>query len=386
MTSSWIASGRGRAPAEDVADRRLGLGLDVEVVRQVALRVEVDRRARAARRRGTPRSGAAPRSSCRCRPSGRAPRSSGPSRAAVYVDGRGPLRTPPACSSGRAGPAGSGLGLERRRGRVDAAPPPSAAPRRPRRSAGGSARRRSRRRRCSARHSTRSPLTNTPLRLRSSSTRTPSAWRTISAWRRETVGSSKRTSAARLRPIRVHSRASATTSDAVARRGRRGTGPAARARSLGRLEQAAHVVLVRGVGAGRTGDHVARGEQRGAAEALATAARARRASCPRARASGRSRTDRSGTTPSRQVFLRSAIPWSRSPSSVRPAKRLLQDDRSGQAYSACQCELGRNLAEFARISGPRKDELRTRRIPERCSAPPRPCPSPTSSARCCARA
>ena len=58
-------------------------------------------------------------------------------------------------------------------------------------------------------HSTRSPLTNTPLRLRSSSTRSPSGWRTISAWRRDTVGSSKRMSAARLRPIRVHSRASA---------------------------------------------------------------------------------------------------------------------------------------------------------------------------------
>ena len=55
------------------------------------------------------------------------------------------------------------------------------------------------------------PLTNTPLRLRSSSTRTPSGLRTISAWRRETVGSSKRTSAARPRPIRVHSRVSGTT-------------------------------------------------------------------------------------------------------------------------------------------------------------------------------
>jgi len=54
----------------------------------------------------------------------------------------------------------------------------------------------------------RSPLTNTPLRLRSSSSRTPSGWWTISAWRRDTVGSSKRTSAARLRPIRVHSRVS----------------------------------------------------------------------------------------------------------------------------------------------------------------------------------
>ena len=39
----------------------------------------------------------------------------------------------------------------------------------------------------------------------------PSAWWTISAWRRDTVASSKRTSAARERPIRVHSRCTGTT-------------------------------------------------------------------------------------------------------------------------------------------------------------------------------
>ena len=42
MTSSWIASRRLGAAGEHVADRRRGLGIDVEVVRQVALRVEVD--------------------------------------------------------------------------------------------------------------------------------------------------------------------------------------------------------------------------------------------------------------------------------------------------------------------------------------------------------
>ena len=40
-----------------------------------------------------------------------------------------------------------------------------------------------------------------PFRLRSSSTRVPPSWRQMSAWRRETVGSSRRMSAARLRPI-----------------------------------------------------------------------------------------------------------------------------------------------------------------------------------------
>ena len=54
------------------------------------------------------------------------------------------------------------------------------------------------------------------------------AWRTISAWRRETVGSSKRTSAARLRPIRVHSRESGVTTQLRRRRGRPGTRPARR--------------------------------------------------------------------------------------------------------------------------------------------------------------
>ena len=50
---------------------------------------------------------------------------------------------------------------------------------------------------------TRSPLTKTPLRLRSSSTRTPSSSTSSTAWRRETVGSSKRSSADRLRPMRI---------------------------------------------------------------------------------------------------------------------------------------------------------------------------------------
>ena len=54
-------------------------------------------------------------------------------------------------------------------------------------------------------HSTRLPLKKTPFKLRSSSTRTPLAWRTTIAWRRDTVGSSKRMSAVRLRPILVHS-------------------------------------------------------------------------------------------------------------------------------------------------------------------------------------
>ena len=64
----------------------------------------------------------------------------------------------------------------------------------------------------SAAHSTRSPLTSSPLRLRSSSAcRLPSSVRTTSAWRRETVGSSRRRSAAPLRPIRVQPGASLIT-------------------------------------------------------------------------------------------------------------------------------------------------------------------------------
>ena len=57
-----------------------------------------------------------------------------------------------------------------------------------------------------SRHSTRSPFTQVPFRLRSSRTRTRPSCRQMRAWRRETVGSSRRMSAVRLRPIRVHSR------------------------------------------------------------------------------------------------------------------------------------------------------------------------------------
>src|ERR1035438_9321743 len=55
----------------------------------------------------------------------------------------------------------------------------------------------------SVRPSTLAPLTKTPFRLRSSSRRTPSGWRTIRAWRLETVGSSKGTSGGRRRRVRV---------------------------------------------------------------------------------------------------------------------------------------------------------------------------------------
>ena len=42
MTSSWIASAALGAAGQHVGDRRLRLGVDVEVVREVALGVEVD--------------------------------------------------------------------------------------------------------------------------------------------------------------------------------------------------------------------------------------------------------------------------------------------------------------------------------------------------------
>ena len=43
MIPPWMASRELGAAGEDVADRRGGVGVDVEIVRQVALRVEVDR-------------------------------------------------------------------------------------------------------------------------------------------------------------------------------------------------------------------------------------------------------------------------------------------------------------------------------------------------------
>ena len=42
MTPSWIGRRRLRAAGQDVADRRVGVRVDVEVVREVALRIEVD--------------------------------------------------------------------------------------------------------------------------------------------------------------------------------------------------------------------------------------------------------------------------------------------------------------------------------------------------------
>src|SRR3978361_1478313 len=62
----------------------------------------------------------------------------------------------------------------------------------------------------------RSPLTKTPLRLRSSSTRTPSSSTSSTAWRRETVGSSKRSSADRLRPMRTGAPAAGVVEEKVA--------------------------------------------------------------------------------------------------------------------------------------------------------------------------
>ena len=89
---------------------------------------------------------------------------------------------------------------------LSAAGPAGATPRAGR---GRIARSRARRRRPAAPHSTSSPLRITPLRLRSSRTRSSSSSsETISAWRRETVGSSSRTSATALRPIRVQPRSS----------------------------------------------------------------------------------------------------------------------------------------------------------------------------------
>ena len=217
MTPSWIGVGRRRPAGEDVADRRLGVGLDVEVVRQVALRVEVDGEdvePGAPEDVGQVRTAVvlpvppfcertaifwATRRQSRRRAARRPCGGSRPAERA-RIPQPGPLRpSPPRAFGPKPRSAGRPQGRRRGGGRGGLAPRGSAA---------GSGRRRSRRRRVRTRHSTRSPLTNTPLRLRSSSTRTPSGWRTISAWRRDTVGSSKRTSAARLRPTRVHSRSS----------------------------------------------------------------------------------------------------------------------------------------------------------------------------------
>ena len=67
-----------RASGQHLADRRVGVGVDVEVVGEVALRIEVDRRARRARSGGTRRSACGPSSSFPYRPSARGPRSWGP--------------------------------------------------------------------------------------------------------------------------------------------------------------------------------------------------------------------------------------------------------------------------------------------------------------------
>ena len=55
MMPSWIASAALARPVEDVADGRLGVGIDVQVVGQVALRVEVDRQHLEPERRKTSR-------------------------------------------------------------------------------------------------------------------------------------------------------------------------------------------------------------------------------------------------------------------------------------------------------------------------------------------
>ena len=223
----------GLGPAgEDVADGRLGVGIDVQVVGQVALRVEVDRQHLEPELAEDVAQGPDRR------------RLAGAALLGEDCDGRGhgrrtlarptgvDVRSPPL----RRGPRSprSTVGVSGRSTRWPARPRTARWSPWPARggSAGRGARRRSRRRRSATLHSTRSPFTNTPFRLRSSSTRTPSAWRTMSAWRRETVGSSKRTSAARLRPIRVHSRVSGVTlSSSPSRKARYSPGSSIRPRA-----------------------------------------------------------------------------------------------------------------------------------------------------------
>ena len=190
--------GGSRAAAQHVADGRARLRVDVEVVGQVALRVEVDRERREAdapedvgerahhrRLAGAALLGEDCDRDRHCAPRTIAPRRGRSADSAASADERLGLRR----TARRARRRARGTSTNERRWR----PTTSSSPSR------------------SGCHSIRSPLTNTPLRLRSSSTRTPSGWRTTSACRRETVGSSKRTSAARLRPMRVHSRVSSCT-------------------------------------------------------------------------------------------------------------------------------------------------------------------------------
>ena len=81
------------APGEDVADRRLRVGRDVEVVAKVALRVEVDGQHAEAGPAEDVGQRAGRSSSCRSRPSGRGSRSSRPRRG-VYEGSLGAVRLP----------------------------------------------------------------------------------------------------------------------------------------------------------------------------------------------------------------------------------------------------------------------------------------------------
>ena len=172
-------------------------------------------------------------------------------------------------------------------------------------------------------------------------------WRTTSAWRRETVGSSKRTSAARRRPIRVHSRVSAARRDlAVLLVGE----VLARARRAGRArarDQAGRRPRPRRRRAGEA----RRGEQRGAHERLAAAAGAgrKRVAPPRASRRSRSCAQRKEPVPAR-------VPaWNDSMCSLRgSAAGAMAAQRCNESYPgrALKPADGREPVRLGRVQDP----------------------------------